>query len=107
MALLIESKDKKTLKSFAALAKQMGLKVKYTQIIIDVENSQESEFEKKIENELLNYRNAKREKIFEKSAKTFSQIRKRAEIENWKDVSLENVNMMIAQARAEYGKSGN
>ena len=101
MALLIESKDKKTLKSFAALAKQMGLKVKYTQVIIDVKKSPKSEFEEKIENELLNYRNAKREKIFEKSADTFSQIRKRAEIENWEDVSLENVNMMIAEARAE------
>ncbi|MCL1946635.1 MAG: hypothetical protein FWF51_05715 [Chitinivibrionia bacterium] len=101
MALLIESKDKKTLKPFFALAKQMGLKAKYTEIIINGEKKPKSEFEKKIENELLYYRNAKREKIFQESAIIFSQIRNRAETESWKDVSCEEVNALILEARIE------
>ena len=101
MALLIESQDPKTLKPFATLAKQMGLKVRYTRILINNRKNPKSEFEKKIENELFNYRNAKREKIFQKSAIVFSQIKNRAETENWQDVSLNEVNALIAEARAE------
>ena len=102
MALLIESQDQKTLKPFATLAKQMGLKVRYTsRIVINNRENPKSEFEKKIEAELLNYRSANREKTFQKSAMTFSKIRSRAETENWQDVSLKEVNAIIAEARAE------
>jgi hypothetical protein len=45
MALVIESQDKKTLKPFAALARQMGLKVRYTRVVINSREKSEYEFE--------------------------------------------------------------
>jgi disulfide oxidoreductase YuzD len=71
MALVIESQNQRALKPFADLAKHMGFKVKYTKITVNNRQKTKSEFEEKIENELLNYRNAKREKIFQKSAVVF------------------------------------
>jgi len=48
MALVIESQDRKTLKPFAALAKQMGLKVKYTRIVINRYENPKTEFRRNV-----------------------------------------------------------